>query len=113
MERVRVTVSPEEYTALARLCEEDLRSPSDQIHHLLRAELQRRGLLPSPPHISTESGVLTQRQRLVMCAFWSARPSKQPTLEEVGRRLGITRERVRMTQRDAIRALWDDYRARL
>jgi hypothetical protein len=53
MERVRVTLSGDEYGGLVRLCEAELRNPSDQIRHLLRMELGRRSLLPDA---SSEEG---------------------------------------------------------
>jgi len=45
MEQVKVTLAPEEYSGLVRLCETELRSVPDQMRHILRRELQRRKLL--------------------------------------------------------------------
>ena len=45
MERLRVTLTPEEYSALVRLSEGELRSPPDQLRCLLRQALG----LPFPP----------------------------------------------------------------
>ena len=45
MEQVKVTLKPDEYTALFRLCERELRNPADQVHFLIIRELQRRKLL--------------------------------------------------------------------
>lgn len=45
MERVRVTLAPEEYTGLVKLCEKELRSVSDQVRIIIRRELERRRLL--------------------------------------------------------------------
>jgi len=47
MERTRVTLSQEEFAALLRLCEAELRNPSDQLRQLLRETLQRRNALPA------------------------------------------------------------------
>ncbi len=46
MERVRVSLTGQEYGALIRLCEAELRSPSEQLRHLLRMELLKRKLSP-------------------------------------------------------------------
>jgi hypothetical protein len=49
MEQVKVRLSPQEYTALFRLCERELRSPADQIRHLVREALRRRRFLMQRP----------------------------------------------------------------
>lgn len=46
MEHVRIDLAPGEYRALARLCELELRPLPDQVRHVLRQALRRRGLLP-------------------------------------------------------------------
>jgi hypothetical protein len=44
--RFQITLKLEEADALCRLAASELRNPRDQIRHILRCELQRRGLLP-------------------------------------------------------------------
>ncbi|HOR01108.1 MAG TPA: hypothetical protein PLJ35_20015 [Anaerolineae bacterium] len=49
-ETVKVGLTPREYTALARLCAEELRPIPDQVRLLVRRELRRRRLLePEQP----------------------------------------------------------------
>lgn len=45
MERVKVELTPAEYTALARLCDKELRPIPDQVRLLVRRELEKQGLL--------------------------------------------------------------------
>jgi hypothetical protein len=45
MAQVRVPLNEREYTALARLCEHELRPIPDQVRLLVRRELRRRRLL--------------------------------------------------------------------
>lgn len=47
MQRITITLCPNEREALWRLAESELRHPRDQIHFLLREELKRRGLVKS------------------------------------------------------------------
>ena len=47
MSRVVVTLRKDEREALVKLALAELRNPRDQARHILRQELQRRGLLPS------------------------------------------------------------------
>jgi hypothetical protein len=47
MERIKVCLTPQEYTGLVRLAEADLRGPAEQLRHLLRSELARHDLLKS------------------------------------------------------------------
>lgn len=48
MSKARITVSLErcERAALMKLADIELRNPADQLRHILRQELERRGLLP-------------------------------------------------------------------
>ncbi len=46
--RVKVVLPQEEYSALLKLSESELRNPQDQIRAVLRQELVRRGLLEPP-----------------------------------------------------------------
>jgi hypothetical protein len=43
--RLKLTLEQAEYSALLKVAGAEMRSPIDQIHFLLRKELQRRGLL--------------------------------------------------------------------
>ena len=45
MERIRVTLAPSEYTALARLAERELRPVPDEIRAIVRERLREAGLL--------------------------------------------------------------------
>lgn len=46
--RVKVALDQPEYSALLRLAIDELRDPPDQLRHILRQELERRGLWPAP-----------------------------------------------------------------
>jgi hypothetical protein len=46
MSRVVVTLRQDEREALVHLAFSELRSPRDQLRHILRRELQQRGFLP-------------------------------------------------------------------
>ncbi len=45
METVKVTLAPEEYSALMRLCDRELRDVPDQVRHIVRETLRRQRLL--------------------------------------------------------------------
>jgi flagellar biosynthesis regulator FlaF len=45
--RITVTLEQAEYSALLKLAGEDLRGPADQLRHILRVELENRGLWPT------------------------------------------------------------------
>ena len=45
--QVKVPLEQHEYTALLKVARAELRSSDDQIRHILRQELRRRGLLQS------------------------------------------------------------------
>lgn len=47
--RVKVVLPQEEYSALLKLSDAELRNPPDQLRAILREELARRGLLQIPP----------------------------------------------------------------
>ncbi len=49
MVKFQVSLDPTEAEALARWAESEMRDPRDQIRFLLRAELERRGLLAIIP----------------------------------------------------------------
>jgi len=55
MERIRVMLSEEEFAALMRLCDAEVRNPSDQMRHLLRETLERRNALPAISDSGEES----------------------------------------------------------
>ena len=44
--RVTVVLEQPEYAALLRMALSELRSPPDQLRHILRGELERRGCWP-------------------------------------------------------------------
>ena len=43
--RLRIVLEQAEYSALLKVAQAELRSPEDQLRHILRAELERRGLV--------------------------------------------------------------------
>jgi len=45
METVKVSLSPEEYSALVRLCDRDLRDVPDEMRYIVRETLRRQRLL--------------------------------------------------------------------
>jgi hypothetical protein len=45
--RVKLVLEQDEYSALLKVAVSELRNPADQIRHILRQDLTRRGLLPS------------------------------------------------------------------
>ncbi len=45
METVKVSLAPEEYSALVRLCDRELRDVPDQVRHIVRETLRRQRLL--------------------------------------------------------------------
>jgi hypothetical protein len=54
VKRVTVRLEQQEYSALLDIAIEELRNPPDQLRHILRLELERRGLL-SPTDQHTEA----------------------------------------------------------
>ncbi len=58
-------------------------------------------------HIDTWLTDLTEKQREVLCRRFGLRGHEISTLEEVGREIGLTRERVRQIQVEALKRLRD------
>jgi hypothetical protein len=54
MERIRLVVQDDEYVALARMAEQDLRPLAGQAHHLVREGLRQAGLLDSMNNMATD-----------------------------------------------------------
>jgi RNA polymerase nonessential primary-like sigma factor len=54
---------------------------------------------------------LTEKQREVLCRRFGLRGHEISTLEQVGREIGLTRERVRQIQVEALKRLRDIMRA--
>jgi hypothetical protein len=48
IKRITVTLEPYEYSALLDVALCELRNPADQIRHMVRRELQQRGLIDAP-----------------------------------------------------------------
>ena len=46
MNRMTVTLEQPEYAALLQMAVTELRTPPDQLRHILRRDLERRGLWP-------------------------------------------------------------------
>ncbi len=55
MTRLTLSLEQAEYAALLKIAGEELRSPIDQAHFILRAELERRGLLIVGPSATAET----------------------------------------------------------
>lgn len=51
--KVTITLEQEEYSALLDMAVADLRSPADELHHILRVEIDRRNSI-SAPKITSE-----------------------------------------------------------
>ena len=47
MRRFQITLNKDEADALARICNDELRDPREQVRLWIREELTRRGLLPA------------------------------------------------------------------
>jgi hypothetical protein len=47
--RIKLTLEQDEYSALLKMAVSELRNPPDQARHILRQELSRRGYLPADP----------------------------------------------------------------
>jgi hypothetical protein len=45
--RIKVALEQPEYNGLLEIANQELRNPQDQLRHILREELKRRGLLPN------------------------------------------------------------------
>ncbi len=45
--RLKLALPQDEYSALLKMALAELRNPSDQIRHIVRHELQAKGLLPA------------------------------------------------------------------
>lgn len=63
VERLTVTLEQSEYSALLRVAVAELRDPADQLRHILRAELERRGLWP-PTHQNDELQAIQQGKKV-------------------------------------------------
>lgn len=50
--RIKLPLEQEEYSALLKLSQAELRSPGDQAHYILRRELERIGLLQPAYHVA-------------------------------------------------------------
>ena len=55
MNRLTVTLEQPEYAALLQMAMAELRTPPDQLRHILRLELERRGLWPPRPSCRRDS----------------------------------------------------------
>src|SRR5215213_4015716 len=68
--------------------------PEEEVEHSLRSEALHRGL-----------AALTDRERHVLELRYGLDDEEPKTLEEIGRRLGLTRERVRQIELESLRRL--------
>jgi RNA polymerase primary sigma factor len=69
-------------------------SPEDEVEITLRSQALTRGL-----------AALSERERKVIALRYGLADSEPRTLEEIGRTLGLTRERVRQIEVHALRRL--------
>jgi len=69
-------------------------SPEDEVEVTLRSQALVRGL-----------AALSDRERKVICLRYGLADLEPKTLEEIGRRLGLTRERVRQIETEALKRL--------
>ncbi len=69
-------------------------SPEDEVETTLRSQALVRGL-----------AALSDRERKVICLRYGLADHEPKTLEEIGRTLGLTRERVRQIEVHALRRL--------
>jgi hypothetical protein len=58
--RVKLNLEQDEYSALLKVAVAELRNPADQARHILRQDLQRRGLLPADVQMPTPVASATQ-----------------------------------------------------
>src|SRR5215210_5952433 len=68
--------------------------PEEEVEHSLRSQALREGL-----------AALTERERRVLELRYGLQDEEPKTLEDIGRRLGLTRERVRQIELEALRRL--------
>jgi RNA polymerase primary sigma factor len=68
--------------------------PEEEVEHSLRSQALREGL-----------AALTERERRVLQLRYGLHDQEPKTLEDIGRRLGLTRERVRQIELEALRRL--------
>jgi RNA polymerase primary sigma factor len=68
--------------------------PEEQVELSLRSQALKEAL-----------GALSDRERQVLVLRYGLRDSEPKTLEEIGRRLGLTRERVRQIELDSLKRL--------
>lgn len=52
LNRIKLTLEQPEYSALLELATRELRGPDEQAHHIVRQELERRGLLSTDDSVS-------------------------------------------------------------
>lgn len=57
MIRIKLALDKTEYAALLQISENDLRAPADEIRHVLREELRRRGVALTGSGTATKSPV--------------------------------------------------------
>ena len=72
----------------------DVLLPEDEVEVSLRSEALAQAL-----------AALSERERKVLILRYGLDDADPKTLEEIGRRLGLTRERVRQIENDALRRL--------
>lgn len=76
------------------LSAEDQESPEDRLYERVMREDIRRSL-----------SVLTEREAYIISLYYGLGPEEALTLEEIGKRLGLTRERIRQIKEKALRKM--------
>ncbi len=76
-------------------------------NHYCRASNLILGNSDLSASIDTWLSDLSEKQREVLCRRFGLRGHENSTLEEVGREIGLTRERVRQIQVEALKRLKD------
>jgi len=61
--RLRIPLEQEEFSALVKISVDELRSPVDQARHIIRKELERRGLLNAKAMIDQAHPTQAQENR--------------------------------------------------
>ena len=97
-----VTESPAETTISELLADESQRSPEEDVLFCSEDELIEKIL-----------GTLTRREALIIKRRYGLTDSVEHTLAEIGRQLGISRERVRQIETEAVRKLCHQSRTEL
>jgi len=62
---LKLVLNQEEFNALLKLSDDELRNPSDEARHIVREELKRRGLFPSTDYEQPKRNLIVQTGRVI------------------------------------------------